>query len=475
MIITLYQFAKKLNSTKVPSGAGTDVTCTLKEPVDILNPVFLLQKSNFTIGVHNYIKWTLDNQIRYAWVDHVTFITNDILEISCKQDTLATWFSGFRNSMQFVERTSDNNYIESLISDGMYAIKNGVTVDSDATQTYDRDDGFFVIGALMPSLSHPLIKRGPVTYFILQYGELDAFCNNLLSIQGVLTDLNPIQYIVSCVYIPCNNAYYATDFNHVSNENVHIGPYALTLSYSYPKTDNPNFIGNGIYRMFRLRYTKPAHPQRSRGEYLDYAPYTQVRVCSGAFGDFDVPVNGITDDLRLECLVDVTDGGGVLTVYANADTDHQSLLVKRFSQVGCNIALAQISSASFSDAVQNASHIASAFGNLLTLNIGASINEWGAGLMGNYQAGIPAVDTKSSNGSLANISDENTWIYYIYTLISDSDNSEIGHPVMKNIQLSSIASGSFVKVRNPHAVVNGITYAEQGEIENIMTAGFFIG
>lgn len=76
---------KKINSTK-QTFSGTTLNCRLKEPCGMQSPVFRVQglsKGNF----YNYAEF----EGRYYWVDDIVYITNDIQEVHCRLDPLATY------------------------------------------------------------------------------------------------------------------------------------------------------------------------------------------------------------------------------------------------------------------------------------------------------------------------------------------------------------------------------------------------
>ena len=65
MVIEAYSgFTKKPNSTKQPSGSGTQLDVRLKENCSVLNPIFIVNGYNLS---HNYIKWGS----RYYFIDDI--------------------------------------------------------------------------------------------------------------------------------------------------------------------------------------------------------------------------------------------------------------------------------------------------------------------------------------------------------------------------------------------------------------------
>lgn len=84
--VTLYQFTKRKNSTLQPSALqGVDLNCELKQPTSYKNPVFLFFVED--AFPWNYLKW--DNW--YYFVTDVVSVRNDLFEVHCALDVLATY------------------------------------------------------------------------------------------------------------------------------------------------------------------------------------------------------------------------------------------------------------------------------------------------------------------------------------------------------------------------------------------------
>lgn len=80
-----YSFSKRRNSTAQPTGTGTQIDVTLKGGCDLLAPIFVLNMSS--IPSFNYISF----QGRYYFVTGIKSVRQDLWEISCEVDVLASW------------------------------------------------------------------------------------------------------------------------------------------------------------------------------------------------------------------------------------------------------------------------------------------------------------------------------------------------------------------------------------------------
>ena len=82
-----YTFSKRKNSTKVPTGSGDSYTVNLKSGTSLLSPTLLLNISSRP--TYNYLSF----EGRYYFVTDIVSVRNDLWEISCNVDALASWKS----------------------------------------------------------------------------------------------------------------------------------------------------------------------------------------------------------------------------------------------------------------------------------------------------------------------------------------------------------------------------------------------
>ena len=108
--ITIGNTSKKLNSTS-QTFSGTQLTCRLKNPTSLHDPVFEVQ--GLTDGaMYNYASYGS----RYYWVDDVIQATNTISEVHCHLDPLATFKSAITGTSALVIYGDSTNWSK-LIDD----------------------------------------------------------------------------------------------------------------------------------------------------------------------------------------------------------------------------------------------------------------------------------------------------------------------------------------------------------------------
>ncbi len=89
--------SKRVNSISKIFSGGSSLSCKLKEPCSMQTPVFIVQglsKGTF----YNYCSF----EGRYYWVDDIVYLTNNLQEVHCHLDPLATYADAIKNSTAFV-------------------------------------------------------------------------------------------------------------------------------------------------------------------------------------------------------------------------------------------------------------------------------------------------------------------------------------------------------------------------------------
>ena len=146
--VYFYNITKRLNSTAIPTGSGTDLECVYKESTSILNPVLKLQLS--TKPDYNYFK--IDD--RYYWITDIISLRDDLWQISGRIDVLATYKGHISNTSAFV-------LYDSTANTQLPDTRLGIKTDCDT----------YTATASMPWQ----FSGGNGTYLIATTGESDSF------------------------------------------------------------------------------------------------------------------------------------------------------------------------------------------------------------------------------------------------------------------------------------------------------------
>jgi len=95
--VSIGNTSKRINSISHTFSGGSSLNCKLKEPCSMQTPVFIVQglsKGTF----YNYASF----EGRYYWVDDIVYLTNNLQEVHCHLDPLATYADAIKNTNAFV-------------------------------------------------------------------------------------------------------------------------------------------------------------------------------------------------------------------------------------------------------------------------------------------------------------------------------------------------------------------------------------
>ena len=123
----VYTLAKRHNSTLQPTGSGTVVDVYLKGGSDLLSPVFTLNISS--TPTFNYIAF----EGRFYFVTGIRNVRDQLYEVSCQVDVLATYKSIIQATSAYVLYYTHAN---TQIVDRRLSTKTDISIDN-STQTFN--------------------------------------------------------------------------------------------------------------------------------------------------------------------------------------------------------------------------------------------------------------------------------------------------------------------------------------------------
>ena len=199
MIIKLYNFTKRINSTSQPNSDGLSVSVNLKNDTSIYTPIFLLSVQD--IETYNYLEWNG----RYYYIDDI--IKSNIAgvwEINSTIDVLATYKDDILNSSGFVLYSAST--YDPYIKDIRLTVDEVATVSANHVNMVDfaPNAGTYVVTYVT---SQTILAPVGIAFLNSQQirtlgAELvsDGFVNTLVELDKLLTDAKSC--IISCTYIP---------------------------------------------------------------------------------------------------------------------------------------------------------------------------------------------------------------------------------------------------------------------------------
>lgn len=460
-----YQFAKRTNSTKLPSG-GQEFGIDLKAPCNIIDPEIKIATQSDPTG-YNYCY--LPTFSRYYWVKNWTY-SDGLWVASLTVDTLASYRDQIGNSTEYVTRSSAQ--YNGTISDGLYPATAKVQTVTTAFQggfAETISGGFFVIGSVAKAAN----SVGAITYVVMTPANAKKLSAKLLTnvsylsidnseISDNLTKVlfNPYQYIVSSNYFPFGIAEITAHLPLVSS--VDVGWWSVDVPCWILGEDNNNLtksVSVGI----------PKHPQAaSRGGYCNASPYTDYTIFLQPFGVIPLDASKLwgSATLSIQYTVDLFTGDSILRMF----TDTNQLVHETTAKLGVPIQLSNITFDVPSGGGLLQTGIAAAFGGLQAAFSGGSISDVGNGILNAAQATNADVASKGATGSTIAF-DAIPYMVARFKILVDDNNEHHGRPLCKRVQLSTIPG--FIMVNDPDIALNA-TAAEIDSVKSYMKNGFFL-
>lgn len=457
MVIEAYSgFSKKPNSTKQPSGSGTQLTVHLKENCSVLNPIFIVAGYNLS---HNYIKWGS----RYYFIDDIIIISDYHAEYVCSTDVLATYKSDIGGSSQYVTRSASS--YDGDIVDMLYATECDITQTSNGASqdpgwTKDIYSGCFVIGVMGKNAGQ---NGGAVTYYAVKPSAVQAITNYLmdpqnLNVSDISDDLlkcifNPMQYIVSCLWFPFTLP--------LGSDSIKVGWWSIT-----PPSGTCAEISDAVYTR-NLSFPIAKHPQASaRGNYLNMNPFSRYLLNAGPWGIIPIENSLLLDDNSLDCFmnVDLYTGSGRLSIVGTQSLTYVQEFV---AQIGVPVQLGQ--NMLNQGALSNVASGASGFiGGLLSGNPAQMLGSGTAALVSAAELSQSVPSTAGSNGSI-NFNTQFNLIGMFYKVVSD-DVAQHGRPLCQVKTISSLSG--YILCENAD-LDSAASLLEKDKILSYMNSGFY--
>lgn len=484
MQIGFTQFSKRENSTKRPAQETfTFYDGVFKLQSGILSPTLLLTLQGADGRPLNPVNWNyayIPEFKRYYYVKE--WLTNNgQWAVFLAVDVMATYKDFIGTSTQYVLRAASAH--DGRVVDTRYPALNYVTTSKVFESSgMSATDGSYILGVINGTVG----RTGSVSYYVMNSSEI-AYIMNWLLTQGNyhFTDdlafaiLNPISYIVSCVYVPFT----------VPAANVD----AIKVGFWTVEGATGRALINPSIGLPAINLTIADHPQSDRGVFLNKNPFTRANLSCKPFGLIPIDLFKVADNTivcNIEC--DVTSGLGSLSVYSGGN-----LLGIYYAQIGVSLAMAQGVSnallgtantllvqsndpqiAQFEKAVEDTQakfpdyNVPTSSGLSSVGNAGAAIMTSAATITGignAIKSLMPQLQVTGSQGFFGNI-DELMTLYIEYIHIVDEDNDDIGRPLMQKRVINTLSG--YVLVNSADLAIDGYA-GELAAVKSYMNGGFF--
>lgn len=443
--LVLYHFSKRKNSTKRPTGQGTEVPCLLKSATTFQNPMFILQKPMNDMLQFNYAKWA----DHYYFIDSTTSINVGQTEISCTEDVLATYKNEISNYTCFIERSSNQT---TLANDTMYIPTNDWVL---STRNVSHKEKIMTSTYSQQYIIRVVSRTGVASYYINgnQLNNLLDYMYTESNFTDVIKDaitkimFDPFKYIVDLKWIP----FVDSAFNNSNDEAIQLGFWdsgvtakridedtVVNFSYSFA-FDNP------LYASTDFRYYSP-----SFSNYFIKLPFIGV-----------VALNPYKIDESVNALYQFDATSGLCNVFLQSK---------------------KVVFASYQFQLSVPVQIGYASTNIAQLTTSA-VSLVGAGLQGNIAQGIssgieagrsitaPEVSMLGTIGNISNILNNQILEFNSYACTSiNPDGASEGYADGTVRSISGLSG--YIKCRNASIEISGFT-GDQEAVNNYLNSGFY--
>ena len=463
MNVNFYNFSKRRNSTKQPTGTGTIIDCKLKEQCSIKNPKLTLKSNNFGFDYAHIADFG-----RYYFVNDVISEANGLVTYVLEEDVLATNKTAIGSTVARIEYSStgyDVDMIDPRID--IYTTKR-LSGSQEATPQFDQT-GCFVLTVFNNTTGN---SSGVSTSYMLTQSEMNKvkhWLGNDTLMQKLATYFksNPTDSIFGCIWVP---------FPYDSS----LGTGVTSISIGNQDSSDTGYTINAV----KLNGTGVRYNSATLSKNLRYTtgfrmiePFTTATLYLPGIGA--IPIN--MSDWRASTNIGVSYTFEYVTGNVSYILFSHSGAIMQTAT--CNVAsqcpLGQISFGG------NASGITSLAGNIGTAIAGAATQNvalLGKGATGTLSAGssmvLSANSRASSVGSSVGGRLASIWPEISYTEYSvdteDPDNANYiaqkGRPVALTHAISN--HSGYVQCDGASVSIAGDAW-ERDEINSYLNGGFF--
>lgn len=303
-----YTFSKRKNSTAQPTG-GTSIDLQLKSGTSLISPTFLINHSGKPS--YNYVNF----EGRYYFVNDITSVRNDLWELQCNVDVLASWKSVIGSTVADILYATGgaNDIIDTRIP-----TKSDIVVRSNA----EAITGFTIYDDRIASIILSITGTGSFGTYLMKYaGDLPHLMENItLYTTSSITDLvTGLQQLVSGGSIGDNlKGAIGLPIAFTGTQVCSSGLSSYLYLGEYPCTDtnNNNIEGYLIDKPIVKGYCTINIPWENSG-WRKHAPYTELYMYIPLIGCMRLPTDDLINDtsVGVDYAVNVTSGDISVVVY----------------------------------------------------------------------------------------------------------------------------------------------------------------
>lgn len=458
-------FSKKKNSTKVPSGTGTSVTASLKRQTSYHNPVFVLSPvTGVTMEDISYVKYGS----HYYFVTDITVVPNNVYEISCAEDPMATHRSEILGSTQYVLYSASSN--RPFVPDPRIPKQSEVIckkfTPAEGNPYTSPPSGYFLLTCLS-SDGTPSGGRFMTTY-LCEEADVRALCykftNNTFSGSMFLSVTDAFDCVTNLVYMPLTSSHYPS--KSTNKETIYLGDLSMSPA--------SGFVVSGYNNNIKITSTfTPAWTYFN--DWRLAPPYTTATLYIPGYGTVDINPLHCDTSLLVDTYIDAFTGDTTSYIKGKnqIDTDYNIIATINYN-IGIQIPIGKYTS----NAMGALSALVTAGGSAVSMasgNVGGGLYGMAASV-GNaiIQANSMTASVKGSTGGTSWLSEQLQCSLVercVNTFNTDIMKNTEGMPLMEETTLSTLSG--YCKCENASVSIAGYD-SDRDYINNVLNSGFFI-
>ena len=385
--LNYYTFSKRHKSTKQPTG-GSSIDVQLKDGTSLVSPVFLLNWSG--VPSFNYVGF----EGRYYYVNDIRSVRNDLWEIECEEDYLASHKTaiGATEAVILYATGGSNDIIDQRIGvkSSVHVSQNAKLLTGDFSGFTSSTEGVAIVSVTgVGSFGNYLVSAIDIPDLLKNIDMWnDGITDVATGFQQLIRGGSAPNNLRSAIYLPI---ILSTTQNFDSDTQLYLGKYPCTTAAGNP------LYGKRVNNPFLYAHANIDIPWR----YSDWrrnAPYSKVYLYLPIFGVVALPSTDMINESGLDILYSLNMLGGDMAFQVRGNDTSRILATG-----SCNIAM----QSPYGSANISGSKVASAIGvgvsavSAVAAGVvtgGAAIVALGGGLAASAGGLISALGGESAGG-----------------------------------------------------------------------------
>ena len=459
--VRLFTLSKRDNSTKRPTGNGTEFSCILKSGSGIMHPTISLDLGK-TSDPSQYNYAYIPSFDRYYFIEEWYF-DKALWTASMKVDVLATYKTEIGGSNLYVMRCASEHNGD--IIDTLYPAKSGCSFASDTKTNPWWDNISYVVGVVSRAGN-----MGSLAYYGMSGTAINTMCENLLddcvtetngfswddcsqALQLSLVD--PMQYVKSCMALP-------VALSDIAN----IGSASSVYAFNWNTGATGYKIALAPYINKSYSFSIQKHPDTSsRGNYVNSDPFTKITLTLPPFGtiDIDTSVTCNASTLTADIRIDPITGKAILTISCNG-----IVLNRVESQLGVPISLSSVTRDYVGVASSALGTLSGVVGGALSGDVAGAIGSL-SGIGNAVKSAMPRASTIGTTGGFASAMGAFRLDHQFFRPVAD-DNTHNGRPLCAMKTLNTLSG--YMIIQDGDVAING-TSSEDAQVRQYLESGFY--